>query len=207
MRSEGGMLAGSALSQLQSWDACALRSLDSCAFQSRSILSSVTPPPSPGPVTRVTDCGTVVCVSAWPLSAAAQPASFSSQSPPPRLVRCLLPPAPALSIARHAGTPPLALCPSVQPSGACLLTPSACPSFVHMPSASQRLTGSPERPLSSGPSRNLVLPRPRPASVPQSIYDLPLHTLVHRLPSNSSPPPRHRFPPLPRFPGFRVCVY
>ena len=103
MRSEGGMLAGSTLSQLQSWDACALRSLDSCAFQSRSILSSVTPPPSPGPVTRVTDCGTVVCVSAWPLSAVrCCPAGLFFVAVAPAAACALSPPACACTLDRSA---------------------------------------------------------------------------------------------------------
>lgn len=65
MRSAGGMLAGSALSQLQSWHACALRSPLSCAPDPDRSSHPVTlphqMPPSLGAYHALSQrCGTVV---------------------------------------------------------------------------------------------------------------------------------------------------
>ena len=122
MRSAGGMLAGSALSQLQSWHACALRSSPQLRMRSRSIVTPVTlppcPPPAPPfpqrlshPVTPLRHRGGCPglcrrsrsrCVRSA-AAAAAQPAVVldSLAVAPPRL-----PPPPQPSLAGHAFHPP-----------------------------------------------------------------------------------------------------
>lgn len=137
MRSEGGMLMGSALSQLQSWDACALRSRSSCAFPSQiPITPCHAPPPFPRSVTRVTRRHAAAAPSRdvrrlSPADAARLHAASSQLSPAQSASRLL--PLPSCSSSTAASpvvvVPALALCLSAR----VLLSSAACsPSCAHL---------------------------------------------------------------------------
>ena len=186
MRSAGGMLAGSALSQLQSWHACALRSSPQLRMRSRSIVTPVTlppcPPPAPPfprrlshPVTPLRHRGGCPGLSrrsrsrcvrrrAPPLLLLLSPPSSStpSQSPRPGFRLLLSPPSPATPSIPRRSLPP---CP--KPDRLTLTCPFSSARHQRVRSSytcrppSRRLPPPLKRSFSSSvPSRKLTFPAP-----------------------------------------------